>query len=88
MRGGAFDVRHDVLEQFNPLTAQRCLDVYEPRDIPVWARQARDEPAPNRVRNDDEHDRDRFGLALQRGDHFGGMSQDHIGFACVPSVGH
>ena len=63
---GAGDPRHDLPEHFNPLAAQRCLDVDESRDIAAGVRQAFDEPAPDGIGNDDEHDGDGLGLALKR----------------------
>ena len=55
------------------------FDVDEARDVAAGTRQAGDESAPDRVGNDDEHDRNRLGLALQRGDDRRGLSDDQIG---------
>jgi len=59
----AANSRHDLLEHFNPLAAQRRLDVDEPRNVAAGP-ETFDKSAANGIGNDDEHDRNRFGLAL------------------------
>jgi hypothetical protein len=43
----AGNARDDVFEGFNPLAAQRRLEVDEARDIAAGMRQAGDKPAPD-----------------------------------------
>src|ERR1700738_1653224 len=63
-KSGAGDLGHDLLEHFNPLAAQRRLDIDESGDVPTGPRQARDKPAADRIGHADEHDRYRGGLVL------------------------
>ena len=75
---GAGDPWPDLLEYLNPLAAQRRLDVDEPGDVAAGTRQAFDESAPDRIGNDEEHDGDGFGFALERGDDLRRVSDLHI----------
>ena len=75
----ARQARRDLLEQRQPLADDAGLERQETREIAAGPRQAGDEARADRVGDDDEHDRDRAGLALQcRGDRRR-MGEDHVG---------
>jgi hypothetical protein len=55
----ALDSRRHILQQLKPLTDGCRLFVDEGGDVPAGARQARDEPASDRITHNHKHDRDR-----------------------------
>src|SRR4029077_20491317 len=63
------DVRRNLLEQLQPLAAQRGLDSGETGDVAARPRQRRDEAAADRIRNARENDGDgaRFWQQRRRG---------------------
>ena len=71
--------RGDVLEHFNPFTSERRFHVDETGDVTTGVWKPFDEPAPNWIGDDNEHDRDGLGLTLERRHGLGSLAQDHIG---------
>src|SRR5262245_65709852 len=56
--------RRDLLEQFEPFSRHRELEIGEPGGVAAWPCQTFDKPAADRVGDGREHDWDRAGLLL------------------------
>src|SRR5579862_4951226 len=76
---GTAEMRHDFLQQLDPLAAQRRFDIYESGSIAARAWKAVDEAAADGVGDHNEDDRNCFRFALQRFDDRGGRANDQIG---------
>ena len=64
--GDPVDARRNLLEQLQPLSGHRLLHCDETGDVAAWARNARDEAAPDRIGDLNENNRDAARLLQQR----------------------
>src|SRR5262249_57595343 len=66
---GSLDAGCNLIQQFEPLATHSGFDVDKSGKIPARAGQVRDETSPNRVRDADKYDRNRWCLVLECGSH-------------------
>jgi len=76
--GHVSDGGRNLLEQFEPFTGHREFEIGESGGVAAGARQARNQPAADRVRDGGEHERDRAGVLLHDPRCFGAVRQDDV----------
>src|SRR5207237_8747802 len=75
----AWQVRRNLLKQFEPFAANRELEHAEPGEIAARPRDIRNEALLDRIRDLHEYDRDRASGLLDRYEVGCGRGHDHVG---------